>query len=321
MKKLLLLSFIVLTSVSFGRRGLGQIEPYTVLSDSFASAVPVGFCLVKGVAYNYNVGVPNGKISTLDGKYQTTTDSSGAYKLLIPEKDTAIFFFKSQYNEVVVWNYDFKSQHVVTLNFYSDANNQMIISAKPVIYLYSEKDLKVSLDLNYHGELTFTYPLLESGWEVNVNKNGIEYNEKHFPYLFWEGKSKDLSLNINKDKSVDGAVIDKENIVDYLEESLSTLGFNHKEKTDFITFWAPRMIKSNYCLVQFVLDEDYESQIANLDVVPKPDASRRVYMYFSGFDVLPNIEVQPQSFEGFQRIGFTLLEWGGTEIDFNLKSL
>ena len=128
-------------------------------------------------------------------------------------------------------------------------------------------------------------------------------------------------MNERNDHSVDGEIVESKNVISFLDEKLVDLGFNTTEKTDFITFWGPKMIKSNYCLVQFVLDEDYESQIANLNVVPKPDASRRVYMYFSGFDVFPNIEVHPQSFEGFQRIGFTLLEWGGTEIDFNLKSL
>jgi hypothetical protein len=69
---------------------------------------------------------------------------------------------------VVVWNYDFKSQHLVTLNFNLVANNQIDVSAKPVIYLYLEKKITATLDLDYIGALTFTYPQLKEEWKVNV---------------------------------------------------------------------------------------------------------------------------------------------------------
>ncbi|MFT4601858.1 MAG: hypothetical protein ACI857_002043, partial [Arenicella sp.] len=106
----------------------------------------------------------------------------------------------------------------------------------------------------------------------------------------------------------------RDKVIKFLEASLNGLGFNQTEKTDFITFWAPKMLKSNFVFVQFIWDEDYDKQIATLDVSPKPDASRRVYMYFKGYDALPEIETTTQSFEGFERKGFTLFEWGGTEI-------
>ena len=315
MKNIIFLFLIGLSTFSFAGADLGEFEPpYTVVADSFESAVPLGFCLVKGYAFNYGVAVPNGKVSTLNGVYHTKTDSSGAYKLLIPESDSSIFFFKSQFNEVVVWNYDFKSQHVVTLNFNSGANNLMLISDKPVIYLYSDIEISATLKLDYHGDITFTYPQLDSEWRVKISETGLEHKGKPYPYLFWEGESSSLHMNERSDHSVDGEIVENNSVISFLEQKLDELGFNSNEKTDFITFWGPRMIKSNYCLVQFVLDDDYEKQIASLTIQPKPDASRRVYMYFKAFDEVPEFEVHPQSFKSFERKGFALLEWGGSEI-------
>lgn len=314
MKNILLITLICLTSISFGRRGLGPF-PYTILADSIESAVPVGFCLVKGFAYNNNVGVPNGKVSTLNGKFSTMTDSLGEYKLLIPSTDTSIFFFKSQYNEVVVWSYNFQSQHVVTLNFNSSANDLMKVSAKPVIYLYSQEELDVTIDLDYHGDLTFTYPQLKENWNVQLNQNGIMYDGKKYPYLFWEGESNHLAFNKNDNGSIPGEIVSKDNVIDHLENSLIKLGLNDTEKTDFISFWGPRMTQTEFVLVQFVVDSEYAKQIAELHVNPRPDNVRRVYMYFSSFEIEPKFETTPQDMNSFNREGFTIVEWGGTEIE------
>jgi hypothetical protein len=294
---------------------------YTILGDSLESAVPVGFCLVKGHAFKNNIGVPNGKVATLNGKYSTMTDTLGEYKLLIPSTDTSIFFFKKQYNEVVVWNYNFRSQHVVTLNFNTNDEMPMTISFKPVIYLYSEDELTASLELDYHGDLTFSYPELDSQWDVTVNKNGITHEGKPYPYLFWEGVSKDINFDFEEDGSLNGSVLEKNNVVSFLELKLEELGLNQIEKTDFITFWAPKMVTSNFVMVQFIIDEDYETQIAELTIDRIPDNSRRVYMYYSNFDVKPEILTHPQKFQSFNREGFTLLEWGGSVIDLEQEDI
>ncbi|MFT4601859.1 MAG: hypothetical protein ACI857_002044 [Arenicella sp.] len=320
MKKILFLFLITFSSLSFAEWNPQQM-PYSVKSDSFSAKVPKGFCLVEGYAYSYSVGVANGKVSTLDGLYHTRTDSAGKYALLIPSTDTSIFFFKSKFSEVVVWSYKFQSQHYVNLNFNSSSNSEMIISSKPVIYLYSDKEIDVSLDLNYHGNLTFTYPKLDDAWQVSVDKEGIEYEGKKYPYLFWEGESDQLNFSISEDKSIDGEFVARNNVVSFLETKLNELGFNQTERADFISFWGPRMVKSEYILVQFVIDEDYEKQIAELNVTPTPDAARRVYMFFSPSSEKQNIVTNPQSFEGFDRNGFTLLEWGGTELKIEKEKL
>lgn len=40
-------------------------------------------------------------------------------------------------------------------------------AAKPVIYLYPEEETQVTVQLDYAGELTCTYPAYQDGWTVH----------------------------------------------------------------------------------------------------------------------------------------------------------
>ncbi|MBQ6839798.1 MAG: hypothetical protein IJO45_03810 [Oscillospiraceae bacterium] len=65
-----------------------------------------------------------------------------------------------------------------------------------------------------------------------------------------------------------------------------------------------------YNLISFQ-QESYTDN-AVLDIQPAPDSVLRVFMAWKGLDA--PVEVQPQELEGFERTGFTVVEWGGTEI-------
>ena len=61
---------------------------------------------------------------------------------------------------------------------------------KPVIYLYPEETLEVSVTLDYSGTLTCTYPAYHQGWRVIAQPDGTLTNVsdgKPYSYLFWEG--------------------------------------------------------------------------------------------------------------------------------------
>ena len=45
-------------------------------------------------------------------------------------------------------------------------------SAKPVIYLYPEEETTVSVQLDYTGQLTTTYPAYGDGWTVTAHPDG-----------------------------------------------------------------------------------------------------------------------------------------------------
>ncbi len=65
-------------------------------------------------------------------------------------------------------------------------------SAKPVIYLYPEEETTVSVQLDYTGQLTTTYPAYGDGWTVTAHPDGTLTDPatgRAYYCLFWEGVS------------------------------------------------------------------------------------------------------------------------------------
>ena len=333
MKNIFLLSVAICSShfVNAGEDIDGSGQHYAIISDEFSADVPVGKCLVVGEivesTYDFITGASEqiplvgGLVSTLDRKKTSTTNSEGKFSLLLDSKDTSLFFFKKEYQEIVIWKYIFKSQHKVTINFYPGMNRSMMVVDKPVIYLYSDKEIIAEIQFTCKGDLTFTYPEYNEKWEVTVNQNKITETKsnKSYPYLFWEAQTNDLNFQFDLmaglDLSMDGFIISTDSIVTFLENSLSALGLNSTEQTDFITFWAPKMIEKPFALVQFFVDDLYASKISEMNITPKPDAMRRVFMLYQPLETSEIvIQVMPQKLNSFARTGFTVLEWGGSEV-------
>ena len=79
---------------------------------------------------------------------------------------------------------------------------------------------------------------------------------------------------------------------------------------EIIVFWLPKMQDNEYNLISFQTD-NYEDA-AKLDITPKPDCIQRVFMTFKPLEKYE--EVPEQKLEPFTRHGFSVIEWGGTEI-------
>jgi hypothetical protein len=69
-------------------------------------------------------------------------------------------------------------------------------------------------------------------------------------------------------------------------------------------------MNNKYNLVHFARCEEY-GKYAELDITPKPDSILRVFMVYKPID--EEIEIKPQEFEKFERQGFSVIEWGGSE--------
>jgi len=98
--------------------------------------------------------------------------------------------------------------------------------------------------------------------------------------------------------------------VKFLQETLSRLGLTPKEYNEFIVYWYPKMKDNTYNLIHFA-EKEY-TNIAPLTIIPKPDSLLRVFMVFKPLDKA--VEVKPQEIKPFVRNGFTVVEWGGTEL-------
>lgn len=179
---------------------------------------------------------------------------------------------------------------------------------KPVIYLYPEHAEAISVKVAFKGELTKTIPSYDSGWQVWATPGGLITNNadgKQYPYLFWEGNSNKQNWNMKE-----GFVVRGDESRKFLAATLPQMGLNAGEYNEFIDFWAPVMEKNEYNLIHFA-GREYE-EIARLSIAPKPDAVLRVFMAFQ--PAQKDTRVLPQHFKGFQRKGFTVVEWGGMEL-------
>lgn len=200
------------------------------------------------------------------------------------------------------------------IQYYPEIENRTVIGAdKPVIYLYPQKEMKVRVEVDYHGTLHTTYPEYHNGWDVIAKPDGSLTNlrdDREYSYLFWEG-SGPVSYPMDK-----GFVVKKEDSVSFLQHKLAYLGLSTKESNDFIVYWLPHLNKHDYNLIVFQ-DEAYKS-IAKLNIDPKPDSIQRVFMTFKGLD--KPIHIESQILKPFTRSGFTVIEWGGVEISDGNKS-
>jgi len=101
-----------------------------------------------------------------------------------------------------------------------------------------------------------------------------------------------------------------EDTVDFLRGKLSYMGLTPKEYNEFIVYWLPRMEKNKYNLIYFP-EKEYSEQ-AKLTISPKPDSIIRVFMVFK--PLKEKIEIEEQILQSNEREGFTVVEWGGTEL-------
>lgn len=310
---------ILFLAAWFGARAeLILSNTYVVVSDVYDENIPDGSCILRGKVYEPYGETPvvGGYVADISQKRSTVVNAEGNYEVKLLATDTAFFFFHQEYGEIVCWNYNFKSKHVVTVNFITGPKRGEIVpeAEKPVVYLYSQQPVEARLSLNPLGYLSFSYPKYTGGWEVSVGKEGISVDDKEYPYLFWEADLDQLHFKTNAGE-MEGYFIQTDSTAQFLERTLMLLGLNDTEKTDFITYWAPRIMRYRFATVQFLVDEDYDANIACLSVQPKPDAQRRIYLVFEGSEIEQNLNyLKTPQFKPFIRSGFTLVEWGGSEL-------
>lgn len=180
---------------------------------------------------------------------------------------------------------------------------------KPVIYLYPQIEQNVKVKVNPVGELSFTYPKYNEGWNVTASPDGtIKHEGNEYNYLFWESKQ---LTNVGVLAKNGGHVVEKKNVLSFLENKLNEAGFTAKEKADFITFWAPRLIQFDEVLIEFIQNSDCD-QFATLDISPVPDHTNRFYMSWAEYQ--EEMVSQPQEIQKMDRSGFDVLEWGGQQL-------
>ena len=201
-----------------------------------------------------------------------------------------------------------------------DKDGKMVIhfeeaTRKPVIYLYPERETDVHVELELtESELNTTYPKYNNGWDVTVYPDGTLLNNadgSHHRYLFWDAVNCRTRFDFSKGFCVAGS--DTES---FLKEKLTYMGLNEQEMNEFIVYWLPLMEHNAYNLISF--QGDAYTNSAKLKITPTPDSECRVFMAYVPLENA--VAIEPQQLETFERKGFSVVEWGGAEVDtFNVK--
>ena len=180
------------------------------------------------------------------------------------------------------------------------------VGAKPVVYLYPEEVTRVAVELELPGKLTCTYPAYNDGWTVTAAPDGTLTDEEGqtYNYLYWEGETA-RQYDLSEGFCVAGA-----DTAALLEEALAQLGLTRREANEFIVYWLPQMEGNPYNLIAFQQEAYTES--AKLTVTPTPDSILRVFMTWKPLE--KSVDIPAQTLPAFERSGFTLVEWGGTEV-------
>lgn len=67
-------------------------------------------------------------------------------------------------------NAQYSAKPVIYL--YPEEAQDEVCDAKPVAYLYPQTETEITVQLDYDGELTCTYPAYEDGWTVSARPDG-----------------------------------------------------------------------------------------------------------------------------------------------------
>ena len=184
----------------------------------------------------------------------------------------------------------------------------LVTPAKPVIYLYPEKITEVTVQLDYvTGELTCTYPAYNGGWTVTAAPDGTltDAAGQTYNYLYWEGEGTEV-YDLSEGFCVAGT-----DTAAFLAGVLAQLGLTRREANEFIVYWLPLMEDNPYNLITF--QQEAYTEAAKLTVTPAPDSLLRVFMAWKPLE--KPVDIPAQILPAFERHGFTVVEWGGTELD------
>ena len=177
--------------------------------------------------------------------------------------------------------------------------------AKPILYLYPEEETEVTVRFEHPEFLQTTYPKFLKEWRVVANKNGDLHDEdgKYYYGLYWD------EVKVHSVDFQEGFYVESRDAISFLEEKLDYIGFNAKERNEFIMYWLPILEKNGKSLVYFELTEERES-VNKIFIEPKPDSLLRVVIHVK--KVAKKTTIKEEKLTRFHRHGFAAVEWGGT---------
>ncbi len=204
---------------------------------------------------------------------------------------------------------------VTIIDFTTPAPSRPIAVRKPVVYLYPQTTQRVRVGLTVDGEWIASYPALTAdAWTVVASPDGqlvdVATGRRH-RYLFWEATSAEWHVDPTNAHCVAGT-----EATAFLERACAAYALTSDECGDFVSYWLPTLANNPYSVVEFI-DEDRYGRYAQLAVEPAPDTVIRPFMVFRRSEV--PVAVGAPAWPQRQRRGFTVVEWGGADLDAKIS--
>ena len=273
--------------------------------DRTKNYIVVSYCRINSVSMEARVAHvefdnDSAKLYMWENSRGVVADSA-AYTIVIPvSKDIIKLDIVTVYTEE-------EFENIKKYGFTYVPNNVTV--DKPIIYLYPTKDEEISIKLLNENLITHSYPKYNNEWNVRASNNGdlvdLKTNRKLYA-LYYESKN-----NINFNTS-DGFIVEGKDTIKFLEEKLEILGLNEKESEEFIIYWLPKLENNKYNYIRFATMNEINENMP-LEINPKPETLIRVLMIFKKLN--DKTEIKEQELNKVVRNGYTVIEWGGTELN------
>lgn len=175
---------------------------------------------------------------------------------------------------------------------------------KPAVYLYPEKNSRVSVALKVNGEIVASEPAYpKNGWSVDVEPSGLINGR--FDYLFYENTLNKIEI------PKEGWIVDYADLSSWFDKNLIRLGLNEKEKVQFKEYWLNELKPANFYEIKLLSDQ-FLAENMQLKIDPKPDTVIRRNFIFKPLE--EKIEIEEPNIATPVRNGFTVIEWGGVQV-------
>lgn len=297
---------ILITTKGISKKKLNKLHNLYTVNADIDSIHQIKTIVGTVTDCEYNP-LPNVYIKNINTNTITTSDSIGKFRIEANKMDIILFSKPSHQTQ----QYQFNNKKEITIILKEIPEKPQIILEKPVIYLYPKEKTDIELSINFNGKLLTTFPKLDKSWKVKADENGQLFDKKtnrFYTSLFWDGQ---ITFPATHYEYKTGFVVEKEKLTSFLIEKLEFMGLNNNETNDFLQYWLPVLERNNYTFIHFLVNDEYRVFSTN-NVNPKPDTSIRIFMEFFGTE--EPFSVAPQELTSTKRNGFTLVEWGGSDV-------
>jgi hypothetical protein len=264
-----------------------------------------------------NIPLPGVKITNLFTKESFYSDLDGNFSATVNLNDVLEFTYSEMESKQMTAKENSKINIQLKKLLNSPKLGEILIK-KPVIYLYPTQKTDIIFSLDFKGELLTTFPKYDNKWTLTAYPNGQIFDKKtnrFYSSLFWDGTQNFQKEHYNYQS---GFVVSKNDLTHFLIKKLEYIGLNNLETNEFVQYWLPILEKNETNFIHFYVNADYD-KISKNNIFPKPDTSIRIFMEFYGLD--NSIEISEQNLSKTERKGFTLVEWGGSDVSKVVKEL